>query len=182
MGKVAVPLLTSLGASAATAGTLSTIVSGIGTAMSLMSSFTQNAAQQQGYAAEIESTKYNSAVERLSSAQQESAARREQYLRAGAQKAAGGAQGRGQGGNILDIMADTAYQSELDILGLRTGTELNSQLAKSRVSGIKKTAKLSTASNLLTGVSTLAGSVTKGINQYSSGAERWSNGDPFRTR
>jgi hypothetical protein len=166
MGKFVAPLLGSLGVSAASAATIGSIVSGLGTALSIGSSFAQSRAQQNQFAADIETTKYNSYIDTIQSSDQQRKLTREQYLRAGSQMAAGGAQGRGQGGNLLDIMADTAYQSELDILGLRTANKMQQDLAASRVSSIKKSASTAKMGSLLTTVSGIASSVGNGITSY----------------
>jgi hypothetical protein len=166
MGKLIAPLLGSLGVSTATAATIGTVVSGLGTALSIGSAISGSRAQQAQFGADIAATKYNSAIDTIQSSDQQRKMSRDQYLRAGSQMAAGGAQGRGQGGNLLDIMADTAYQSELDILGLRTANKMQQDLATSKVSSLKKSASTARMGSLLTTVSSIAGSMGSGISDY----------------
>lgn len=150
------PILISAGVSAGTAGTIASVAGTLGTIASVGSTLFGVSASNKESAGEIESTRYNAATERITAAQQESKLRREQYLRGGSQLASGAAQGRGISGNILDIMADTAYQNELDILGLRTSTQMSQQLSQSKIKNIKSSRRLTTASGILTGVTKLA--------------------------
>jgi len=146
---------------ATSAISLGSIISSLGSAFSLVQGFAESRAVQQQGAAEMSSERYNMATQRLQSAQEEEKMRREQYLRSGKQMAASGGQGRGQGGNILDIMSDTAYQSELDILGLRTASEMNQGMSSSKIKNIKNSTSLSSASSILTGVTKLASGVSR---------------------
>ena len=139
------------GSIASSFGTLS----GLASVASIGSSLFGMAGQNQQAGAEQSSTRYNAAIEATTAAETQQKLRREQYLRAGSQMAAGGSQGRGISGNVLDIMADTAYQSEMDILGSRVTSQMSQQLAKTNVSANKKSNRLQTGASILTGASKL---------------------------
>lgn len=164
--------LTSLGVSAGTAATIGTIASIGSTLFSIGSMFTGMKVADQQASAEIAATRYNAAIETKQAAEQEQKLRREQYLRAGSQMAAAGGQGRGFDGNVLDIMADTAYQSELDILGIRTSNQLSQQLAQSKIKSIKSSAKTSKMGSILTGVGDLLSSSSSVLGGYSAPSSR----------
>jgi len=128
----------------------------LGTVASLGSSLFSGMADSRQAGAEIQANRLNSANERYQAAETERNLRREQYLRSGSQIAAGAAQGRGISGNVLDIMADTAYQSEMDILGLRASNKISQELYKSSSKSIKSSSRLSTGASILTGVTKLS--------------------------
>lgn len=160
-GASAVGLLGAGGVFAPMAGSMAGLFSGLGTLgtiASLGSSFLGSQASSAESAAEQTSAKYNAAVERINTAESIRAKTRDQYLRAGAQKAAGGAQGRGGGGNVLDIMADTAYQNELDILGMRQSQMMSQKLTDTKVKSMKKSNKISQGASILSGVAKLSSS------------------------
>lgn len=172
------PILVYAGMSASTAAAISSVVS-VGTALfglsSAVSGMQNNRASsnyeiqalQQQTQGEITAARYNSATEKLALAQKEQAARREQLLRAGNQVAQSGAQGRGTGGNALDIMADSAYQTELDILGGKQALALSESLYQSKVASAQASLgytsaakKMSSKSNILSSAPTIITSAT----------------------
>lgn len=115
--------------------------------------------------AEQEQSKYNEAVARRETALAIQKEHRDQYLRAGRQLSQGAAQGAGTSGSLLDIMADTAYQSELSILGMRESLMLTQTAEASRRSNIKKSSTSATYGSLLSGASDIA---KTGYNYYTN--------------
>lgn len=160
LGSAAAGATATTAATAATAGLFGvggsfSALTALGTVSSLGSALFGMQAQIQQSAGEVSSTRFNAATEAIQSAQSESKLRREQYLRQGSQMAAAAGQGRGVSGNVLDIIADTAYQNELDILGLRQSNEMSQRLSQSKISATKQSSRLQTGSSILTGVSKL---------------------------
>lgn len=101
---------------------------------------------------------YNEAAARRETAQAIAAEHREQTLRAGRQFTQGAAQGAGTSGNLLDIMSDTAYQSELSILGMRDSLMMARQNEQSRRANASSSARTGRAFTLLSGASSMLGS------------------------
>lgn len=163
--------LTALGVSAGTAATIGTVVSVGSTILSLGSALFKSKAQQADYSGQVAASKYNAKVAQDSAAITDTqtaaaveAKRRETYLRAGAQRAAAGANNTGFGGSTGDILADNATQNELDILNTQYEGNLKSKayldeagLDTLNAKTTKKTAKLSQGASILSGVAKLGG-------------------------
>lgn len=140
-----------VGASTAAAVSSAAGVLSIGsTLLSVVGGIQQGKAQEQ-------SVKYNAAINRANSFRKEQQLHREQTLRAGRQIASAAASGRGTTGSVLDIMSDTAYQSELDVQSLRVTRGLDEQLKRTTLNNLRTSTYLSTGATLLGGVSDVMG-------------------------
>lgn len=166
------PFLISLGVGAETAGVITTVGSVASALVSVGSAVSSMNAQQQSNKyelqalvnqtnADIASEKYNQNIERVNAANEERQLRREQYLRAGKQMAAGGAQGRGISGNVLDIMADTAYQTEVAITGIRDSRQLSSGLSESKTASLRSSLGYTSAAKTVANRATVLGYIPK---------------------
>lgn len=145
-------------ATAATAGlfgvggsfALGTTLGTLGTVASLGSTFLGLQAQNQSAQAAEISNRTNLAIDESNSYNQEVSARREQYLRTGANIAAAGAGGTTTG-STLDVLADNAAQDELNIIGIRKNLSLTQDVASARSSSAKKANKLNSYAGILSG-------------------------------
>lgn len=147
----------------------------VGTIVKLGSVLFDSLGKQADYSGEISAANYNSGIDRQSIAineqqtQQElDQQRRQNYLRAGAGRAAAAANGLGMTGSAADILADNAAQDALSLLNIkytgdlkRIGYTNNIGLNNTRVAGLKKSARISRGASLLNGFSTFAGTVLK---------------------
>lgn len=143
-GGVFAPMAGTLFSGFSTLGTLSTIAS-------LGSSFLGTQAQSAESEAAIVSAKTNAAIERTNSAEEESAARRASNLRAGRDLTNAAAMGTGPTGSVLDILADNTAQDEFNIIGIRRNAAITQDIAKSKVSSIKASSRLSQGASILSG-------------------------------
>lgn len=143
---------------------IAAIASAVATVGSTVSSMGAQRAQAKG---EIAKSQYDEANARRETALNIQKETREQNLRAGRQLSQAAGQGAGLSGNILDIMADTAYQSELSVLGMRDNMMLAQTAGASERSNIKSSAKSAQMGSLLSGAAQL-GSI--GMSYYNSPA------------
>lgn len=146
----------------------------LGTIAELGSVFFEGLGKQQDYAGEIAASQFNARVAKqnigISRSQTEAAVkqqRRENYIRAGANRAAAGASGLGMS-SAADVLADNAAQDELSILNLQysgrleqKGYENDYLLDTMRADSYSRAASLSKGATLLKGYSTFAGTVLK---------------------
>ena len=164
--------LVALGIGTQTASVISAITTVVPAIMSVGSAFASMGAERQSNKyelqalvnqtnAEIASEKYNQNIERVNAANEERQLRREQYLRAGKQIAAAGAQGRGISGNVLDIMADTAYQTELAITGIRDNRQLSAGLSESKIAAARSSLGYTSAAKATANQATILGKIPK---------------------
>ncbi len=154
------PLLISAGMGAATASTVATVAS-VGAGVASVGSTIAGMGAARGQAkGEIAQSNYNEATARRDTALAIQRERRDQTIRAGRQFAQGAAQGAGTSGNLLDIMADTAYQSELSVLGMRDSLMVTQAGESSKRSNINSSYKKQVYGSLLSGAANL-GSIYK---------------------
>lgn len=169
--------LTSIGISSAaaavgSAASFASFLPSIGTLASIASlgsTFLGMQGQQQQAQAQVLtdrsqeiSDRTNAAIEDANSSNQVIAARRDQYLRTGANIAAAGASG-GLTGSALDILADNATQDELNIIGIRNNQQVVQEAASSRAAINKQKSAITKQSNKL---STYSGILSGGVNAY----------------
>ena len=143
---------------------IAAIASAVATVGSTVIGIGAQKAQAKG---EIEQSKYEEASARRTTALEIQKEAREQSLRSGRQLSQAAGQGAGLSGNILDIMADTAYQSELSILGARENLMLTQTSEAARRNNIKTSSKLAQTGSILSGVTSLA---QTGMSYYNSPA------------
>lgn len=150
------------GGAAATAGLFGSagsfsLLSTLGTLSSVGSMFFQNSADTSASRAEQLSIRTNADIDAANAAKEKSRLLRESYLRRGSQIAASASLG-GSGVSAIDVMADTATQEELAILGLKQSSEINQSLASSRSKSISTSSRLNSYAGILSGANKLLSS------------------------
>ena len=170
-------MLVSAGMADVTAATVSTVVSGIGTAMSALGAISQGNAEASAAKYHAKMSEMNAANARAQASVNEDAQRRQARRFLGTQRASFAQAGIGLSGSAEDVMAQSAVDAELDALNIRYQGELEAagmtneaNLQRMRAKNARSGGFMTAGAKLLSGIGTYsAGKIQPAGQGYTAG-------------